>query len=336
MIRTIGAGLACACLSLPAYGATLTETYSSLWVFGDSLSDPGNNFDRTGGASPASYPAGGGPTVDAPYFDGRYSDGFVFADYLTRQFEADGKAYDNYAYGGARAVPNITGPEADEVPDFPAQIDMFEAEALGLLGERPLAQVLFGGNDIFAAARSDDPVAMGRTAAEATISGLERLYDLGIRDFALGNVADVGTTPLYNVFIPALQASAEIAVAAFNGALSEGLAGLDLPGSRTTLVDRFGFYEDLQADSASIGVSEVRLPCFLPSETVAETFDAPRLCGDPGTFFFFDQVHPSGAVHLAYAGEVERAILAPVPIPASGGLILAGLALLAGLRRRAS
>lgn len=334
MIRVLGAGTACLLLSLPAAADTLPDSYSSLWVFGDSLSDPGNIFERSGGASPSSYPLGGEPTVDAPYFRGRYSDDFVFADYLTMPFEAEGLAYDNYAYGGARAISNETGPEADDVPDFPAQIDMFEAEALTMLGDRPLAQILFGGNDIFAAARSDDPVGMGSAAAGAVLDGLERLYDLGIRDFALGNVADVGTTPLYNVFVPTLRASAETAVATFNDVLSEGLTDLDLPGSRTTLVDRFGFYETLQADPSSIGVTEVRLPCFLPSDAATDSLDLSRLCEDPTSYFFFDQVHPSGAVHAAYADRVERAILAPIPLPASGVLFLVAIGALGGIRRR--
>ena len=315
----------------PAAASPLTERYTSLWVLGDSLSDPGNVFDLTGGERPAS----------PPYFMGRFSNGLVFADHLTREFDEAGLPTGNFAFGGARAVPNDEGPGADAIPDLPAQIDALDAASDGALGERPLAQILFGGNDIFAAAVSDDPEGAARAAARAVVGALPALHDLGFRDFALGNVADVGTTPLYNLFLPEVKPAAEVAVGAFNETLSAELAALDLPGARTTLVDRFAFYEDLQAEPGRIGLDEVIPPCLFPSEEAAEEAGQPLFCGqeEADRRFFFDNVHPSGPVHAAYAEEVREAILAaPIPVPGAGLLLLGGVGgLLAfGARSRAA
>lgn len=69
--RLIGTALvgAAALATLPAAAGP----YSSLTVFGDSLSDTGNIFIATGGAQPPS---------NQPYFNGRFSDGPVWVDTL--------------------------------------------------------------------------------------------------------------------------------------------------------------------------------------------------------------------------------------------------------------
>ena len=330
MTRPLAVACCAALLAGPVAAAPLTERYTSLWVLGDSLSDPGNIFDLTGGERPAT----------PPYFMGRFSNGFVFADDLTQEFDAAGLPTGNFAYGGARAVPNDEGPGADAIPDLPAQIDLLDAASDGLLGERPLAHVLFGGNDIFAAAVSSNPEASAEAAAEAVAGALPSLYELGFRDFAVGNVADVGTTPLYNLFLPEVKPAAERAVGAFNEALEDALAALDLPGARTTLVDRFAFYEDLQAEPGRIGLTEVLLPCLFPNEEAAEAEGQPLYCGEDEADrrFFFDNVHPSGPVHAAYAEEVRATIVAaPIPLPASALLLLGGLGgLLVARSRRAT
>ena len=61
-----------ATIGLAALAASAgAQAYSNLYIFGDSLSDTGNIFALTGGATPA-----------APYFAGRFSDGPVWAETL--------------------------------------------------------------------------------------------------------------------------------------------------------------------------------------------------------------------------------------------------------------
>lgn len=67
MIRSLAVACCAALVAGAAAASPLADRYTPLWVLGDSLSDPGNVFELTGGERPAS----------PPYFMGRFSNGFV-------------------------------------------------------------------------------------------------------------------------------------------------------------------------------------------------------------------------------------------------------------------
>ena len=56
--------------------ATAGADFDELYIFGDSLSDPGNLFDLSGGTIPP-----------LPYFQGRFSNGPVWSDYLAEDLD---------------------------------------------------------------------------------------------------------------------------------------------------------------------------------------------------------------------------------------------------------
>jgi len=67
-----------------------------LYVFGDSLSDTGNVFAATGGAFPQS----------PPYFNGRFSNGPLWVEYLADDLGLPRNPSTNFAYGGATTGSN--------------------------------------------------------------------------------------------------------------------------------------------------------------------------------------------------------------------------------------
>ena len=99
-------------------------SFTSFWVLGDSLSDPGNLYAATGGTTP----------VSPPYYEGRFSNGPVWAEHVADRFEAKGLATGNFAYGGSKAVP-----EAGDPFGLPQQVGLFALNATGHLGDRPVA-----------------------------------------------------------------------------------------------------------------------------------------------------------------------------------------------------
>ena len=316
----LAAAAAVALAAPAAHAVPLSDTYSSLYVLGDSLSDDGNLFAVTSGSVPQS----------PPYFEGRFSNGPVFADYLAEGFAAT----ENFAFGGAQAVP-----DDDLVPDLPTQLALLSAVDPGDFGDNALATLLFGANDIFGALEAGtEEVLAAEDAADAVIDAARAVLAFGIDTVAVLTLPRLDTTPLYTLFRPELADEALLAEQAFNARLDAGLAQLTAEGLSVERVDTQDFFDVLLTDPGSIGITETTLPCLFPSEEAAAAFGQPQLC-DLETVApqraFFDSVHPNGRVHEAFAGYVEDALTpAPIPLPATGLLLLAGLGGLAAARRR--
>ncbi len=317
--------LIAASLAMPAGASVLTDTYSSFWVLGDSLSDPGNLAALTGGVAP-------GPD----YPTGRFSNGPVFAEYLQGDFAAAGRPAANFAFGGATAAPADPG----DPPGLPEQTALFELFSAGARGSRPLVSVFFGSNDIFEALGGPDVIAAAEAAADAVIAAASAIAaGDGVQDFVLYTLPDIGRTPAYRLFQPALAADATAASLAFNSRLAGEVGVLRAAGARVTTVDIFGAFTALLDDPSAIGLADATLPCVFPSDGIAALFGQPRVCdaGAAATRVFYDGVHPTKGVHAYFAGAVEAAVtadVAAVPLPATLPLAMLGLGALAMIRRR--
>ncbi len=297
------------------------DTFTSLTVFGDSLSDTGNLFAATLGTTPES----------PPYFDGRFSNGPIWADILAEDFDAKGLESQNFAYGGARALP-----EADLLPDLPEQLGLFALTGSPDLGSRPIASLLFGANDIFGAIGTPELDAVAMAAANAVADAAVALSGFGFGDFLIFNLPDLGATPRYNLFAPDAAPAATAATLSFNATLEGRVDALRDTGINVIDIDLFAFIDDMIADPAAFGVTDTTLPCLFPNAAAAEFFVQPVLCevaAQTGRAFF-DGVHPNVVIHAQVAGIVAAQV-APVPLPASALLLFAGIAGLAALRRRA-
>ncbi|MGF1552759.1 MAG: SGNH/GDSL hydrolase family protein [Paracoccaceae bacterium] len=317
------AGLAClAAVTTPAAASpVLAGTYDSFLVFGDSLSDPGNLFAATAGAVPAS----------PPYAQGRFSNGPVWAEIIAEDF-GPGRRY-NTAFGGALATTN-----ADTIPDLGLQLGGFLAGTPPLPtiapitpGDRPLAAIWAGSNDIFGALASDpaQAVAAAEAAAGAVADGLDDLQAAGgVADFLVFNVPDLGLTP--RVEGTPGQPIASAASDAFDATLR---ALAPAPGREVTIVDVLGLSRALEADPGAFGVSNTDEPCVVPLGGASGFGPFDILCDSEADFAaraFFDRIHPNAVIQTAIAGAAVDAL---VPIPATL-LLLGGAVVVLGLARR--
>lgn len=302
--------------------AAPVDRYSSFFVFGDSLSDNGNLFAATGGATPG-----------APYVNGRFSNGPVWAEGVAAEFAAQGSVTVNFAFGGAQAVTN-----GDPVPDLPLQLGIYGASVPGAaLGPRPLASLWFGANDLFAALDAfalgtigvGDVEAAGRAAADAVAAGATQLGLGGITDVVIFNLPDFGSLPAYALFQPGSVAAANAGTDAFNARLAQNIVGLRATGFTVIDIDTNALFDQLLANPASFGVLDATNPCFIPGFALCTPAEADALA-------FFDPVHPNATIHAAIA-DVVTARIAAVPVPLPGAMLVLGLAVLgvAGRRRAA-
>jgi outer membrane lipase/esterase len=320
-------------LAIPAEAGTVDAGYTSFWVFGDSLSDPGNLFAATGGTVPAS----------PPYAQGRFSNGPVWSEPVSASFAAAGLATGNFAYGGALALTN-----GDSIPDFAAQRAIFGAASVSTpLGDRPLASVWFGSNDLIdavgQAAGAQDPVASVSQAAVAVAggvaNGIAALAQQGISDFVVWAVPDLGATPLLSLFAPqGASGLGTLAAQTFNAALGSAVASLRASGLRVTTIDTFAILGEARSDPQGFGLTDATLPCVFPSVTAAGLLGERQVC-DPDTAdgrLFFDQLHPNNVGHRILSDTFVAATSpAPVPLPAGALLLVSAGAALGMVRRKA-
>jgi phospholipase/lecithinase/hemolysin len=310
---------------------------TSLYVVGDSLSDQGNGFILTGGAFPPS-----------PY-DQRASNGSVAVEYLASALgvplapsEAGGS---NYAVLGA-----ATGPVA--IPSLPPlttengaaiQYGQPALEGTGLLSQAgalllsgPIADpnALFfvwgGANDLFI----NPSAATTASAISNLASVITSLYGGGGRQFLVPNLPDLSLTPSGLNLSPAQRAGLQALTIGFNVGLADALNGLAvLPGIDIELFDTFGLFNAILANPGAFGFSNTTMPCVTGNLQVGGV-----VCADPGSYLFWDSIHPTTAAHQvlgnAFAAAVAEPVPQPVPEPASIALLSLGLGLAAAARRR--
>ncbi len=122
--------------------------YNKVFIFGDSLSDTQNVFNRTAGFSPR-----GG------YYNGRWSNGIMWPDFLTL---STGVPVDNRAFGGAKLSKDedmnsggykmCSAAHSSRLPVAPSittQVDIAKSDVSDALADGGKIAVffLFGGND---------------------------------------------------------------------------------------------------------------------------------------------------------------------------------------------
>lgn len=314
-------GLAALCCSTAALAM---PTYSSLTIFGDSLSDTGNVFLATGGTQP---PAG------QPYFNGRYSDGPVWVETLaaglglTAQAAPSLAGGNNFAFAGARMSASV------QVPSVLAQVAGLWAPNHLLADPNGLYVVVGGGNDLRDGRGAASTAASRQAAADAAAASLSNAVALlasrGARHVLIANVPDLGNTP-EAALLGLVANSSDIsqrfnaAVAGLEVVLEATFAGLDVD-----FLDMAGLSNAIRNDALNnngsvYGITNVTAPC------AGFAFSLGAACS---TSLFSDALHPSARAH-ALLGAAALALV--VPEPGSLWLVAVAVVGVAVSRRRAA
>ena len=317
--------------SSPAQAAV---PYTSLFIFGDSLSDAGNNALVIGANS--SQIIGSNTYIPTqPYGSGQYTNGDVWAKtfanslglgaYATPALAGGG----NFAFGGAR-----TSLDGDAPFYFPPSLKSQATNFLSALpgGVAPggaLYVVAGGGNDArdtltAAASNLSAAVSIIETAAARYATDTEwivhSLRAAGARSIVVWNTPNLGRVPAVSAGGPGASFLGSWVAGAMNTALSEAMA--DETG--VTILPSFGLLTDAADNPSLFGLTNVTDACG----------NVAALC-DPATSMFWDGIHPTSAGHALLAHEMLRsAAVVAVPEPETYAMMLMGLGLLGLVARR--
>lgn len=245
--------------------ATQADPYRSIVVFGDSLSDNGNVFELTGGTLP--------DTVH--YYQGRFSNGPVWVEYLAQQLTLTGQLVDE-AYGGA-----TTGGEVP--PGLRRQVATYVAA--GSIPQDALYIVWAGANDYISGGR--DYI----TAVANIFNALQTLTAAGARHVLVANLPNLGATPNMNGSAETYNA-ARAYTTNFNLALKMTLDSFPTdPPVALYLLDVFSLFEAFGANPGRYGFTNVRDS----SPQFGVSFDNSE------GYLFWDDLHPTTEVHALLA-----------------------------------
>jgi len=349
----IFSGVAGAALSLLLPLQAIAKDYTSINIFGDSLADAGNLFNLTGlpPSPPYAQKLSNGVVWVEPFAEelglapALASD--VVAGFLdgTAALPTEGI---NFALGGSLSSDQNVGLG---LPGLQQQIGAFSLlKSVVPTDPTGLFVLMAGGNDYNQAAVSIDPATIGPTtigqvADEVTnniTSAASALIGLGAQHLIVPNLPDLSLQPRADQ-LDAINPQSSLLFSQLstqhNQLLAAKLTELSSATSaKITQLDLNSFVNQVFADPDDFGFSNIEASCLT---NVRDLFLFDGVCDNPDEFAFWDDVHPTDALHRAIASFAVETIKAKneanepqaVPEPISVISLLLGAGIVVSTRK---
>jgi phospholipase/lecithinase/hemolysin len=256
--------------------ATTGYSFTALYALGDSLSDTGRN-----------------PAPPTNYFNGRYSNGPLWVEYLSGQLGLLYNPTNNFAVSGSATA------------DLASQL-------AGLTPSPDLASALFtvwsGANDFKNnVTLGTDDAGWSNVIAAAVLNltnTIDALYTDGAREVLVPNLPNLGETPALSGQPGSFRAYIDTKVASFNNLLAAALTNSMQrnPGLRIYPLDANSLFARLISTPATFGITVTTNGALEDPNLTDKSFTGPG-----ANYLFWDTLHPTTKVHaliaaLAYQG----------------------------------
>ncbi|EIJ41354.1 phospholipase/lecithinase/hemolysin [Beggiatoa alba B18LD] len=271
---------------------SVANPYQAIYVFGDSLSDTGRIYQLSGGSLPAS----------PPYYQGRFSNGSIWVEYLAEQLQLTYDANTNFAWGGAETGTSFL-PQGlkTQVNNYLRSNPQADPTGLYLVGA--------GSNDFFVFG-NDATEANIQTTVDNVISVVTQLHEAGAQFIAVLNVPDLGLTPSGQT--QNTDGTLTNIIAQYNASLYARLNQLNYS---VAYIDAFSTLRNLVTTPALLNLENVTEPCL-------QTTPTQQICDNPNSYLFWDDKHPTTVVHQNIATQTYQLIQQAEYLPETGNLQL--------------
>lgn len=277
--------------------------FTSVYAFGDSLSDAGNVSAATLGTLPAS-----------PYSGGRFTNGNVWVQDLSQNLGLPPVAPSlrggtDYAYGGAETGP--TAVHAANPFDLPSQLAQFAAN-VPAPSSNALYTVWAGSNDVLDIANSTEiPAQQQATVQQAATNEtavIDGLIAHGAKDLVVMGVTDLSKTP-YEMARPASDATSSALAQSFNADLGSALQAIVATGAASIdFIDTYGLLDTAVANPAAYNLSNVTQPVWNGNFTDPHSGTLAATGPAQNGYLYFDDLHPTAAGHALLASAVTQTL----------------------------
>jgi outer membrane lipase/esterase len=287
--------------------------FDNVVVFGDSLSDTGQFFS----------------TSLNDYTKFTVNPGKVAVQIVANNYGFDLQPSraggSDYAFGGAGVVTDDDGADPS-IPTVTQQVTGYLANG-AKADPHSLYMVWGGANDIFYHSTQYGlhtlVPSLGETEAQATANInaaatqelvlIDQLKQAGANYVVVFNLPDIGATPSAHAneaLVPGISAYLTGVSQSYNATLNAGL------GTHTLGVNTFGLFEQIVADPAKYGFTNITTPACNDAGGSSHDCDGSTLVapGADQTYLFADGVHPTPATHAMLAQVVMSELQAPQQI----------------------
>lgn len=318
--------------------AVHASNFSNMYVFGDSLSDVGQDYKATYGLFPPAAVPFISPLYSGQYlgqsYVGRFTNGPNWIDYLSADLGLPKPTLQNdFAEGGATSgydnVASSFFPWSNLV-GLQQQIAGFTQKFPNNADPNALYVIWAGAND-FAGDNQTNPSIPVSNVANA----IKALAQDGAKDILVPNLPNLGK-------LPGLSGGDRTALAAlslgYDALLAQILADLGTQlapqGVKLIPMDVNSLFNNALDNPSQYGFTNVSDSCLVNSPIGVSYNPAEPIsvCDNPTQYLFWDYEHPTTTTHQIIAAEALRTLHASaVPEPSStSGLMLFG-AFLAGV-----